>query len=171
ISTLKENLIATSCRRVGVELVGIACGISILGKSLTNRLALVGVLEGKLKGEMLHLHSSFLRSSSIILTGGSNPVDIFMYVTWKLNGLPNHCVVGSGCNLDSARLHYFMAEKLGIHPSSCHGRILGEHDDSSVAVWSEVNVAGISLQELNPEMGTDNQSENWKEVQVLEQIK
>ena len=58
-----------------------------------------------------------------------------MYVTWKLSGLPKHCVVGSGCNLDSARLHYFMAEKLGIHPSSCHGWILGEHDDSSVAVW------------------------------------
>ena len=35
-----------------------------------------------------------------------------------------------------------------------------EHDDSSVAVWSDVNVAGISLQELNPEMGTDNHSEN-----------
>jgi len=24
-----------------------------------------------------------------------------------------------------------MAEKLGIHPSSCHGWILGEHGDSS----------------------------------------
>lgn len=36
--------------------------------------------------------------------------------------------------------------------------------DSSVAMWSGANVAGISLQELNPEMGTENDCENWKEV-------
>lgn len=40
----------------------------------------------------------------------------------------------------------------------------------AVAVWSGVNVAGVSLQELNPAMGTDKDSENWKEVhkQVVE---
>lgn len=115
----------------------------------------------------MSLSSSFLRSSSTVLTGGSNPVDILIYVTWKLSGLPKHRVIGSGCNLDSARFRYLMAEKLGIHPSSCHGWILGEHGDSSVAVWSGVNVAGVSLQELNPEMGTDNDSENWKEVHKM----
>lgn len=36
-----------------------------------------------------------------------------------------------------------------------------------MAVWSGVNVAGVSLQELNPEMGTDNDSENWKEVHKM----
>lgn len=34
----------------------------------------------------------------------------------------------------------------------------------AVAVWSGVNVAGVSLQELNPAMGTDKDSENWKQV-------
>lgn len=41
---------------------------------------------------------------------------------------------------------------------------MGEHGNSSVAVWSGVNIAGVSPQELNLEMGTDNESENWKEV-------
>ena len=36
-----------------------------------------------------------------------------------------------------------------------------------VAVWSGVNVAGVSLQELNPEMGKENYSENWKEVHKM----
>ena len=76
-------------------------------------------------------------------------------------------MTGSGCNLDSARFRYFMAEKLGIHPSSCHGWILGEHGYSSVAMWSVVNVAGVSLQELNTEMEKDNDSENWKEVHKM----
>ncbi|NXU46085.1 LDHB dehydrogenase, partial [Drymodes brunneopygia] len=91
-------------------------------------------------------------------------VDVLTYVTWKLSGLPKHRVIGSGCNLDTARFRYLMAERLGIHPSSCHGWILGEHGDSSVAVWSGVNVAGVSLQELHPAMGSDKDPENWKEV-------
>uniref|UniRef100_A0A2K5TK11 L-lactate dehydrogenase n=1 Tax=Macaca fascicularis TaxID=9541 RepID=A0A2K5TK11_MACFA len=194
---------------VGAGQAGMACAISILGKSLADELALVDVLEDKLKGEIMDLqhgnkdYSVTANSKTVVVTAGvrqqegetrlnlvqrnvnvfkfiipqiikyspdciiivvSNPVDILTYVTWKLSGLPKHCVIGSGCNLDSARFRYLVAEKLGIHPSSCHGWILGEHGDSSVAVWSGMNVAGVSLQELNPEMGTDIDSENWKEV-------
>uniref|UniRef100_A0A8I3WTK9 L-lactate dehydrogenase n=1 Tax=Callithrix jacchus TaxID=9483 RepID=A0A8I3WTK9_CALJA len=204
MATLKEKLIAPVAEEeaavpnnkitvVGVGQVGMACAISILGKSLADELALVDVLEDKLKGEMMDLQhgSLFLQTPKIvadkdysvtanskivvivkyspdcIIIVVSNPVDILTYVTWKLSGLPKHRVIGSGCNLDSARFRYLMAEKLGIHPSSCHGWILGEHGDSSVAVWSGVNVAGVSLQELNPEMGTDNDSENWKEVHKM----
>ncbi|XP_072616535.1 L-lactate dehydrogenase B chain-like [Vulpes vulpes] len=225
MATLKEKLIAPVAEEeavipnnkitvVGVGQVGMACAISILGKSLADELALVDVLEDKLKGEMMDLQhgSLFLQTPKIVankdysVTAGvhqqegeshlnlvqrnvnvfkfiipqivkyspdciiivvSNPMDILTYVTWKLSGLPKHRVIGSGCNLDSARFRYFMAEKFSIHPSSCHGWILGEHSDSSVAVWSRVNVAGVSLQELNPEMGTDNNSENWKEVHKM----
>ena len=106
-------------------------------------------------------------SPDCIIIVVSNPMDILTHVTWKLSGLPKHRVTGSGCNLDSARFRYLMAEKLGIHPSSCHGWILGEHGDSSMAVWSGANAAGVSFQELNPEMGTDNDSENWKEVHKM----
>ena len=47
---------------------------------------------------------------------------------------------------------------------SCHGWVLGEHGDSSVPVWSDVNIAGVSLKSLNPELGTDADKEQWKEV-------
>ncbi|KAM7087083.1 L-lactate dehydrogenase B chain-like [Molossus nigricans] len=234
MATLKEKLIAPVAEEkagipknkitvVGVGQVGMACAINILGKSLADELALVEILEDKLKGKMMDLQhgSLFLQtpkivadkdysvtanSKIVVVTAGvrqqegvsflnlvqrnvnvfkfiipqfikysphciiimvSNPVDILTYVTWKLSGLPKHCVIGSGCNLDSARFCYFMYEKLGIHPSSCHGWILREHGDSSVTVWSGVNVAGVSLQELNPEMGMDNDSENWKEVHKM----
>lgn len=59
------------------------------------------------------------------------PVDILTYVAWKLSGFPRHRVIGSGTNLDSARFRHLMGEKLNIHPSSCHGWIIGEHGDSS----------------------------------------
>uniref|UniRef100_A0A8C5KL88 L-lactate dehydrogenase n=1 Tax=Jaculus jaculus TaxID=51337 RepID=A0A8C5KL88_JACJA len=84
----------------------------------------------------------------------SSPADILTYV-WKINGFPKNCVIGSGCNLDSTRFRYLMGERLGVHPLSCHGWVLGEHGDSSVPVWSGVNVAGVSLKTLPAELGTD----------------
>ncbi|XP_010280033.1 PREDICTED: L-lactate dehydrogenase A chain isoform X2 [Phaethon lepturus] len=204
---------------VGVGAVGMACAISILMKDLADELALVDVVEDKLRGEMLDLQhgSLFLRtpkivsgkdysvtahSKLVIVTAGarqqegesrlnlvqrnvnifkfiipnvvkyspdckllivSNPVDILTYVAWKISGFPKHRVIGSGCNLDSARFRHLMGERLGIHPLSCHGWIVGEHGDSSVPVWSGVNVAGVSLKALHPDLGTDADKEHWKE--------
>ncbi|KAM5229226.1 L-lactate dehydrogenase A-like 6B [Ctenodactylus gundi] len=94
----------------------------------------------------------------------SNPVDILTYVSWKLSTFPINRVIGSGCNLDTARFRYFIGQKLGIHSESCHGWVLGEHGDSSVPVWSGVNIAGVPLKDLNSAIGTDNDPEKWKNV-------
>ncbi|XP_043850634.1 L-lactate dehydrogenase A chain-like [Dromiciops gliroides] len=235
-TTLKDQLILNVLKEdqvpqnkitvVGVGAVGMACAISSLVKDLADELALVDVIEDKLKGEMMDLQhgSLFLKtpkivsgkdysvtanSKLVVVTAGarqqegesrlnlvqrnvnifkfiipnivkyslnckllivSNPVDILTYVAWKLSGFPKNRVIGSGCNLDSARFCYLMGERLGVHSSSCHGWVLGEHGDSSVPVWSGVNVAGVSLKNLYPALGTDTDSENWKEVhkQVVE---
>ncbi|XP_040024031.2 L-lactate dehydrogenase A chain isoform X1 [Gasterosteus aculeatus] len=219
---MKEEPVASANKVtvVGVGMVGMACAISVLLKDLCDELALVDVMEDKLKGEIMDLQhgSLFLKthkivadkdysvtanSKMVVVTAGarqqegesrlnlvqrnvnifkfiipnivkhspnciilvvSNPVDILTYVAWKLSGFPRHRVIGSGTNLDSARFRHLMGEKLNIHPSSCHGWIIGEHGDSSVPVWSGVNVAGVSLQGLNPQMGTEGDSENWKAV-------
>lgn len=58
-------------------------------------------------------------------------MDILTYVVWKLSGLPATRIIGSGCNLDSARFRYLIGDKLGVHSTSCHGWIIGEHGDSS----------------------------------------
>ncbi|EHB15292.1 L-lactate dehydrogenase A chain [Heterocephalus glaber] len=179
---------------VGVGAVGTACTISILMKDFADELALVDVIEDKLKGEMMDLQhgSLFLRtpkivsskdynvtanSKLVIITAGacqqegesrlnlvqrnvnifkfiipnvvkyspnckllvvSNPVDILTYVAWKISGFPKNRVIGSGCNLDSAQFR--------------------------VPVWSGVNVVGVSLKNLHPELGTDGDKEHWKEV-------
>ncbi|XP_073951269.1 L-lactate dehydrogenase-like [Choristoneura fumiferana] len=103
-------------------------------------------------------------SPDAIFVIASNPVDILTYVTWKLSGLPKHRVIGSGTNLDSARFRYLLSEKLGIATTSCHGYIIGEHGDTSVPVWSGVNIAGVRLSDLNPKIGSDSDPENWKET-------
>uniref|UniRef100_A0A2K5R3G7 L-lactate dehydrogenase n=2 Tax=Platyrrhini TaxID=9479 RepID=A0A2K5R3G7_CEBIM len=178
MATLKDQLIHNLLKEeqtpqnkitvVGVGAVGMACAISILMKDLADELALVDVIEDKLKGEMMDLQhgSLFLRTPKIV----SGKVDILTYVAWKISGFPKNRVIGSGCNLDSARFRYLMGERLGVHPLSCHGWVLGEHGDSSVPVWSGVNVAGVSLKTLHPDLGTDTDKEQWKEVhkQVVE---
>ncbi|KAL4612689.1 L-lactate dehydrogenase B chain isoform X1 [Arapaima gigas] len=205
---------------VGVGQVGMACAVSILLRELCDELALVDVIEDRLKGEQMDLlHGSvFIKTPKIladkdyavtansrlvVVTAGvrqqegesrlnlvqrnvnvfkhiipqivkyspnciilvvSNPVDVLTYVTWKLSGLPKHRVIGSGTNLDTARFRYLMGEKLGVHSSSFDGWVLGEHGDSSVPVWSGTSVAGVNLQKLNPDIGRDNDKEDWKAV-------
>ena len=58
-------------------------------------------------------------------------VEVLTYVAWKISGLPADRVIGSGTNLDTARFHFLIGEKLNIPPNSVHGWILGEHGDSS----------------------------------------
>ncbi|GBP00729.1 L-lactate dehydrogenase [Eumeta japonica] len=205
---------------VGVGQVGMACAFSILTQGVSNDIALIDMMEDKLKGEMMDLQhgSTFLRNAKIraskdysvtagsklcIVTAGvrqregesrldlvqrntdvmkfiipklvkyspntillivSNPVDLLTYVAWKLSGLPKNRVIGSGTNLDSSRFRFLMSEKLGIAPTSCHGFIIGEHGDSSVPVWSGVNIAGVRLRDVNPKIATEIDDEGWAAV-------
>jgi len=195
---------------VGVGQVGMACAFSVLTQGLCSELALVDMVEDKLRGELLDLQHglAFIKNAKIsastdysvsagsrlcIVTAGarqregetrlslvarnvaifksiipqlvkhspntillivSNPVDILTYVAQKLSGLPSHRVIGSGCNLDSSRFRFHLSEQLGVAPSSTHGWIIGEHGDTSVPVWSGVNVAGVLLRDLDPAIGT-----------------
>ncbi|XP_072931284.1 L-lactate dehydrogenase isoform X2 [Epargyreus clarus] len=216
----KEDDTGNKVTVVGVGQVGMAAVFSMLTQGVTNNIAMVDVMQDKLKGEMMDLQhgSAFMRNAKIqastdysisagskicVVTAGvrqregesrldlvqrntdvlkiiipqlvkyspdaifviaSNPVDILTYVTWKISGLPKHRVIGSGTNLDSARFRYLLSEKLGIATISCHGYIIGEHGDSSVPVWSGVNIAGVRLSDLNPKIGTDSDPESWKET-------
>ncbi|XP_071562661.1 L-lactate dehydrogenase-like [Temnothorax nylanderi] len=103
-------------------------------------------------------------SPNTILLIVSNPVDILTYVAWKLSGLPKNRVIGSGTNLDSARFRFLLSQKLNVAPTSCHGWIIGEHGDTSVPVWSGVNVAGVRMRDLNEHVGTDKDEEHWDDL-------
>ncbi|KAJ9585894.1 hypothetical protein L9F63_020457, partial [Diploptera punctata] len=94
----------------------------------------------------------------------SSPVDVMSYVAWKVSGLPQNQVIGSGTMLDSARFRFFISQRLGVNPSSVHGFILGEHGDSSVPIWSGATVGGVRLVDLDDRIGSDADPENWKDI-------
>ncbi|GJM89966.1 hypothetical protein PR202_ga06198 [Eleusine coracana subsp. coracana] len=84
-------------------------------------------------------------SPEALLLVVSNPVDILTYVAWKLSGFPVSRVIGSGTNLDSSRFRFLLAEHLDVNAQDVQAYMVGEHGDSSVAVWSSVSVAGMPV--------------------------
>jgi L-lactate dehydrogenase len=80
-----------------------------------------------------------------LLLIATNPVDILTYVAWKVSGLPQERVIGSGTILDTARFRYLLSQHFGVDPRSVHAYIIGEHGDSEVPVWSLANIAGMEL--------------------------
>lgn len=103
-------------------------------------------------------------SPNAILLMVSNPVDLMTYVAWRLSGFPRNRVIGSGTNLDSSRFRFLMSQRIGVAPTSCHGWVIGEHGDSSVPVWSGINLAGVRLHDLKPTIGTVGDDEKWIEL-------
>ena len=89
----------------------------------------------------------------------SNPVDILTQVVMELSGLPRERVMGSGTVLDSARLKYTLGHMLDVDPRHVHARIIGEHGDSELAVWSAANVSGIPINDFFRLRGFENPSE------------
>jgi L-lactate dehydrogenase len=75
----------------------------------------------------------------------TNPVDILTFVAQKESGLPAGRVIGSGTLIDTERLRSILGESLNVDARSIDAAVIGEHGDSSVAVWSSARVAGIPL--------------------------
>ena len=86
-----------------------------------------------------------------IIIVASNPVDLMTYVVAKVSGLPKNQVFGSGTVLDTARLRYLIAEYLEVSSKNVHAYILGEHGDSSFAVWSSAKVGSVLIKEILPQ--------------------
>uniref|UniRef100_A0A7C9CXI9 L-lactate dehydrogenase n=1 Tax=Opuntia streptacantha TaxID=393608 RepID=A0A7C9CXI9_OPUST len=84
-------------------------------------------------------------SPDAILLIVSNPVDILTYVAWKLSGFPSNRVIGSGTNLDSSRFRFLIADHLDVNAQDVQAYIIGEHGDSSVALWSSISIGGVPI--------------------------
>jgi L-lactate dehydrogenase len=85
-------------------------------------------------------------TSEALLLVVTNPVDIMTYAVVKHSGLPARQVIGSGTVLDSARFRYLLSQHCTIDTHNVHAYVIGEHGDSEVLLWSQVRLAGTSLE-------------------------
>ncbi|MBN1840701.1 MAG: hypothetical protein JW883_00255 [Deltaproteobacteria bacterium] len=49
--------------------------------------------------------------------------------------------------LDTARFRYLLSKNCQVDPRNVHAYIIGEHGDSEVPVWSQVNIGGVSFRD------------------------
>ncbi len=77
----------------------------------------------------------------------SNPVDILTYTFYKLSGLPENQIIGSGTILDTSRLRSRLSEYYNINQCNVHAYVFGEHGDSSFIPWSVANISNVPINE------------------------
>jgi len=78
----------------------------------------------------------------------TNPVDVMTSVALRYSGLDPSHVFGLGTHLDSMRLKSLIASFFKVHVSEVHTRIIGEHGDSMVPLWSATTIGGIQISNL-----------------------
>ena len=78
----------------------------------------------------------------------TNPVDVMTTVALKVSGMQPERVFGLGTHLDSMRLKSLVAGFFKVHVSEVHTRIIGEHGDSMVPLWSATTIGGIRIGNL-----------------------
>lgn len=78
----------------------------------------------------------------------ANPVDVMAYVFAKYSGFDPSRVISSGTLLESSRLKHEIATRLNVSSAAVQALVLGEHGDSSVAVFETASVNGIPYSQL-----------------------
>jgi malate dehydrogenase len=78
----------------------------------------------------------------------SNPLDEMTYLAALVSKFPKHRVMGMAGVLDSSRLRFFIADKLGVPVASVQAMTLGSHGDQMVALPRHATVQGKPLPEL-----------------------
>ncbi len=99
----------------------------------------------------------------------SNPVDIMTYYVWKLSGLPKNQVIGSGTNLDSARLCCELAQIYDLDAKSVEAYVCGEHGDSEIVSWNTATIGGKRVDQVmaeNPERTKDTTKEKLQHMTI-----
>ncbi|QDF28737.1 malate dehydrogenase [Halarcobacter anaerophilus] len=90
----------------------------------------------------------------------SNPLDAMVYTALKISKFPRKRVLGMAGILDSARMSYFIQEKLG--KKDIQALVLGGHGDEMVPLIDSTKADGISISKLLSQKQIDEIIEKTK---------
>ena len=75
----------------------------------------------------------------------TNPLDVMTHLAARVTGFPKNRVFGMAGVLDTARMQFFIADRLGVVPREVKAIVLGGHGDLMVPVSSHTQVKGKPL--------------------------
>ncbi|HUN65128.1 MAG TPA: L-lactate dehydrogenase [Bacteroidota bacterium] len=97
--------------------------------------------------EEIVAHIARVNPAAILLVA-TNPVDIITHLATRLaerHGIPASRVIGTGTTLDTARFRSLLGRQVGVDPQNVHAYVIGEHGDSEVLTWSNIDIGGLPL--------------------------
>jgi len=92
----------------------------------------------------------------------SNPLDAMTYTALRVGDFPRNQVLGMAGILDSARMAYFIYEKLGYGAGQIRASVIGGHGDFMVPLPKYSTVAGVPLSDLLTQKEIDEVVERTK---------
>jgi len=93
-----------------------------------------------------------LRAPESKLIVVTNPLDIMTHLAFKVTGFPERRVFGMAGVLDTARMRFFIADKLDMVSRDVDAVVLGGHGDLMVPVSSRSRAGEKIVRELIPEV-------------------
>lgn len=88
---------------------------------------------------------------NVIFLVATNPVDIITHICTSIAkeyGIPATRIIGTGTTLDTARFRTLLGAHIGVDPQHVHAYVLGEHGDSEVLCWTNVDIGGVPLEDF-----------------------
>lgn len=88
---------------------------------------------------------------NVIFLVATNPVDIITHICINIAkefGIPSTKIIGSGTTLDTARFRSLLGNYIGVDPQNVHAYVIGEHGDSEVLCWSNVDIGAVPLEDF-----------------------
>lgn len=82
----------------------------------------------------------------------TNPLDVMVYLAWKVTGLDPARIFGMGGVLDAARMGYYVSQRLGVSPSEVEPVVIGSHGDKMVPLPAKSTVSGRTLTDMIDEV-------------------
>lgn len=87
----------------------------------------------------------------VIFLVATNPVDIITHICISIArelGVPAARVIGSGTTLDTARFRTLLGKLIGVDSQNIHAYVIGEHGDSEVLTWSNIDIGGVPFEDF-----------------------
>lgn len=85
----------------------------------------------------------------------TNPLDLMVGLALQRTGFPRQRVMGMAGVLDSARLRWFLAERMQVAPTDVEAVVLGSHGDLMVPRKSSITVKGRPVAGMLPDDALD----------------
>lgn len=90
--------------------------------------------------------AEYAPKAPVIIT--TNPLDAMVYVFYKASKMPRNKVIGFSGVLDSGRMRYYIAKKLGVSPADVDAVVIGQHGEKMLPLPRLSRVAGLSLEKV-----------------------